>query len=283
MLEITDKNDVRKACAKARDKGITIGFVPTMGALHEGHLSLVRKSKQDGRFTVVSIFVNPTQFGPDEDLQKYPRDYMRDKNMLAECDVDFIYFPTNESLYSFDFSTWVNEDVVSAKLCGRTRKGHFRGVLTIVAKLFLIAMPDVAYFGQKDYQQAILIKKMVRDLNFPVEIEVMPTIRESDGLAMSSRNIYLNPDQRRDALTFYRTLKTIEKLFDNGEKNISNLIGIGKQYFVENSGNAELEYLEILDSENLDDIENISGRAVVAIAGKVGQTRLIDNILLPDY
>jgi len=283
LLEITDKNDVRKACAKARDKGITIGFVPTMGALHEGHLSLVRKSKQDGRFTVVSIFVNPTQFGPDEDLQKYPRDYMRDKNMLAECDVDFIYFPTNESLYSFDFSTWVNEDVVSAKLCGRTRKGHFRGVLTIVAKLFLIAMPDVAYFGQKDYQQAILIKKMVRDLNFPVEIEVMPTIRESDGLAMSSRNIYLNPDQRRDALTFYRTLKTIEKLFDNGEKNISNLIGIGKQYFVENSGNAELEYLEILDSENLDDIENISGRAVVAIAGKVGQTRLIDNILLPDY
>ena len=283
MLEITDKNDVRKACAKARDKGITIGFVPTMGALHEGHLSLVRKSKQDGRFTVVSIFVNPTQFAPNEDLQKYPRDYMRDKNMLAECDVDFIYFPTNESLYSFDFSTWINEDVVSMKLCGRTRKGHFRGVLTIVAKLFLIAMPDVAYFGQKDYQQAILIKKMVRDLNFPVEIEVMPTIRESDGLAMSSRNIYLNPDQRRDALTFYRTLKTIAKSFDNGEKNISSLIGIGKQYFVENSGNAELEYLEILDSANLDDIENISGRAVVAIAGKVGQTRLIDNILLPDY
>ena len=283
MLEITDKNDVRKACAKARDKGITIGFVPTMGALHEGHLSLVRKSKQDGRFTVVSIFVNPTQFGPDEDLQKYPRDYARDKNMLAECDVDFIYSPTNESLYSFDFSTWINEDVVSMKLCGRTRKGHFRGVLTIVAKLFLIAMPDVAYFGQKDYQQAILIKKMVRDLNFPVEIEVMPTIRESDGLAMSSRNIYLNPDQRRDALTFYRTLKAIAKSFDNGEKNISNLIGIGKQYFVENSGNAELEYLEILDSANLDDIENISGRAVVAIAGKVGQTRLIDNILLPDY
>jgi len=283
LLEITDKNDVRKACAKARDKGITIGFVPTMGALHEGHLSLVRKSKQDGRFTVVSIFVNPTQFAPNEDLQKYPRDYMRDKNMLAECDVDFIYFPTNESLYSFDFSTWINEDVVSMKLCGRTRKGHFRGVLTIVAKLFLIAMPDVAYFGQKDYQQAILIKKMVRDLNFPVEIEVMPTIRESDGLAMSSRNIYLNPDQRRDALTFYRTLKTIAKSFDNGEKNISSLIGIGKQYFVENSGNAELEYLEILDSANLDDIENISGRAVVAIAGKVGQTRLIDNILLPDY
>jgi pantoate--beta-alanine ligase len=282
-LEITDKNDVRKACAKARDKGITIGFVPTMGALHEGHLSLVRKSKQDGRFTVVSIFVNPAQFGPDEDLEKYPRDYARDKNMLAECDVDFIYFPTNESLYSFDFSTWVNEDVVSKKLCGRTRKEHFRGVLTIVAKLFLIVMPDVAYFGQKDYQQAILIKKMVRELNFPVEIEVMPTIRESDGLAMSSRNIYLNPDQRRDALTFYRTLKTIEKSFDNEEKNISNLIGIGKQYFVENSGNAELEYLEILDSENLDGIENISGRAVVAIAGKVGQTRLIDNILLPDY
>lgn len=263
--------------------GFKIGFVPTMGALHDGHLSLVKKSKQDGNFTVVSIFVNPTQFGPNEDLAKYPRTYEKDKELLLSCNTDAIYYPSKESLYPQDFSTWVVEDNISQKLCGKTRKGHFRGVLTIVAKLFLIVMPDIAYFGLKDYQQSVLIKKMVRELNFPIQIEVLPTVRESDGLAMSSRNTYLNADERRDAIIFYRTLQNIERHFNNGERNVKKLLEIGRQYFTENSGIAELEYLEILDAENLSNIEDIRERAVVAIGGKVGSTRLIDNIILSLY
>ena len=281
MFEISDKNEVGKVIADARVKGMTIGFVPTMGALHDGHLSLVTKSKSDGHFTVVSIYVNPAQFSPGEDFEKYPRVYEQDKSLLGRCKTDLIYYPSNESLYSPDFSTWIIEEDISRKLCGRTRREHFRGVLTIVAKLFSIVVPDVAYFGRKDYQQSVLIKKMVRELDIPVKIEVLPTIRESDGLAMSSRNRNLDAEQRRDALIINRTLKTIAKSFETGESSVKKLLSIGKQYFVENSGQAELEYLEILDPENLDEIEKITGRAVVAIAGKVGQTRLIDNLVLP--
>ncbi|MBU1023192.1 pantoate--beta-alanine ligase [bacterium] len=281
MIEVSEKENLRKLVRDARKSGMTIGLVPTMGCLHEGHLSLVRKSVEDCDYTVVSIFVNPAQFGPKEDLNKYPRVYEQDKLLLENLGVDCIYYPTEESMYPNEFSTWVIEDRISNVLCGKSRPGHFKGVLTIVAKLFNLVQPDFVYFGRKDFQQALLIQKMVDELDFPCKIVACPIVREEDGLAMSSRNQYLSETERAEALLLSKTLFMVEESFLKGEKKAETLIDVQKR--VLNgccSENFKLEYFEILDPETLERIETVGKSALVAIAGQVGATRLIDNVLL---
>ena len=250
-----------------------------MGALHEGHLSLVRAARQSCDVLAVSIFVNPTQFGPSEDLAKYPRSFERDRELL-ECEgVDFLFAPTVEEMYPAGAVTWVTVEELSGKLDGRSRPGHFRGVTTVVAKLFHIIEPDVAFFGQKDAAQVAIIRRMVRDLNLPVDIVVRPIVREPDGLAMSSRNMYLDARQRQQALVLYRSLMRIKQLAEAGERDAAKLLAAAREEFArENS--VRLDYLEIVNPETLDPIENVSAGALVAVAAYVGTTRLIDNILL---
>jgi pantoate--beta-alanine ligase len=279
LLEITDITDLRDSLREIRKSGKSIGLVPTMGYLHKGHISLVEKSVSECDYTVVSIFVNPAQFAPTEDFDKYPRDYEKDKNLLQHAGTDLIFYPSNEIMYPETFSTWIIEDKISKILCGKTRPTHFRGVLTIVAKLFNLVQPDVAYFGQKDYQQAVLISKMVSDLNIPVRIEICPIVREPDGLAMSSRNNYLKEEERSDALVYSKTLNCVNRFFYEGITSVDILIEEGKKYFTENCGSASLEYLEIRDAENLDEIQTIDRKSVALIAGHSGPTRLIDNLI----
>ena len=277
-MEVTETiESVRALVRTARDEGKKIGFVPTMGALHIGHISLIEVAVADCDFVVVSIFVNPAQFGENEDLDNYPRDYQRDKSLLEEKGTDLIFYPNHETMYPEQFSTWIIEDHCSKSLCGKTRSRHFRGVLTIVAKLFNLVQPNNAYFGQKDYQQAVLIKKMVSELNFPLEIVICPIARESDGLAMSSRNNYLGEDERTDALVLSKTLNHISHLFTDGENAVEKLVSEGKKYFTDNCGKASLEYLEILDGETLSEINSVKHRSAALIAGNSGATRLIDN------
>lgn len=281
MIEASEKAELRNTLRDVRASQKTIGFVPTMGFLHEGHLSLVKNSVEKCDFTVVSIFVNPPQFGKNEDLAKYPCDYDRDKELLENVKADLIFNPAKESLYPDGFSTWVIEDEVSKHLCGKSRPTHFKGVLTIVAKLFNIVLPDFAFFGQKDYQQLLLIKKMVKELDFPIKIISCPIVRESDGLAMSSRNIYLGEKERNDALVLSKILFGIDKAFKDGESDVSVLITLKDKILADsNSKNVKLEYFEILNPENLKPLVKIENSALVAIAGKCGTTRLIDNIIL---
>lgn len=280
MLEITEIADLQDILSNVYSSGMSIGFVPTMGYLHQGHMSLVERSVSECDFTVVSIFINPTQFAPTEDSEKYPRDYDKDKELLQNAGTDLVFYPSNETMYPETFSTWVIEDKISKILCGKSRPTHFRGVLTIVAKLFNLVLPDIAYFGQKDYQQVVLIFKMVNDLNIPVDIGICPIVREPDGLAMSSRNSYLKEDERSDALVFSKTLNRVNQLFSDGIKSVESLVEEGKKYFTENCGAASLEYLEIRDAVNLDEIQTVDWKAVVLIAGHSGPTRLIDNLIL---
>ncbi|MCD6216683.1 pantoate--beta-alanine ligase [bacterium] len=281
MIEAFEKEELRNVLWDIRASQKTIGFVPTMGFLHDGHLSLVKNSVEKCDFTVVSIFVNPAQFGPNEDLDNYPRDYEQDKKLLENAKTDLIFYPEKESLYPDGFSTWVVEDKLSKVLCGKSRPTHFKGVLTIVAKLFNIVQPDFAFFGQKDYQQLLLIKKMVKELDFPIEIISCPIVRESDGLAMSSRNKYLSDKERSDSLVLPRIIFEIEKAFQDGESNTKNLISLKDKIISDsNSKNVKLEYFEILNSDNLEPLDKIEKSALVAIAGKCGSTRLIDNIIL---
>lgn len=279
-MEKTEIADLRNSLKEIRQSGMKIGFVPTMGYLHKGHISLVEKSVSECDYTVVSIFVNPTQFAPTEDLERYPRDYDKDKELLQKAGNDLIFYPSNEIMYPETFSTWIIEDKISKTLCGKSRPNHFRGVLTIVAKLFNLVQPDIAYFGQKDFQQAVLIKQMVSDLDIPVGIEICQIVREPDGLAMSSRNSYLKDDERADALVFSKTLNCVSRFFSEGIKSVDTLIEEGKKYFTENCGEASLEYLEIRDAENLDEIQTIERKSVALIAGHSGPTRLIDNLIL---
>lgn len=251
-----------------------------MGALHEGHLSLVRAARASSDVVAASIFVNPTQFGPNEDLAKYPRSFERDREMLEREGVELLFAPSAEEMYPAGAVTWVTVEGLSEKLDGRSRPGHFRGVTTVVAKLFHAVEPDAAFFGQKDAAQVAIIRRMVRDLNLPVEIVVCPIVRESDGLAMSSRNAYLDAAQRKQALVLHRSLHRVQALAKAGERNASQLLAGGREEFArENS--VRLDYFEIVDPETLDPIEDISGGALVAVAAFVGSTRLIDNILLP--
>jgi pantoate--beta-alanine ligase len=273
-------DEMRAASRAARRAGKSLGLVPTMGALHEGHLSLVRAAKAQCDLVAASIFVNPLQFGPNEDLAKYPRTFDRDRELFLQEGVDFIFAPSVEEMYPAGAVTYVTVEGLSDKLCGRSRPGHFRGVTTVVAKLFNIVEPDRAFFGQKDAAQSTIIQRMVRDLNIPVRIVVCPIVREPDGLAMSSRNAYLDPQQRESARVLYRSLMAVQERFDQGERKVRALIEAGTQVFAQ-VPSVRLDYFEIVDPETVDPLDDLSRPALVAVAAFVGKARLIDNILLP--
>jgi pantoate--beta-alanine ligase len=274
---------MRAACRAARSAGKRLGFVPTMGALHEGHLSLVRAAKVSCGVVAASIFVNPTQFGPNEDLAKYPRSFEHDRALLEREEVDLLFAPSVEEMYPQGAVTWVTVEELSSKLDGRSRPGHFRGVTTVVAKLFHIVEPDAAFFGQKDAAQAAIIRRMVRDLHMPIEIVACPIVREADGLAMSSRNSYLDAEQRKQALVLHRSLMRVDEWFNGGERDAGRLIAAARQEFFAESS-VRLDYFEIVNPETLDAVEDVSRGSLVAVAAYVGTTRLIDNLLLaPDH
>jgi pantoate--beta-alanine ligase len=256
-----------------------VGLVPTMGFLHEGHLSLVRRARAECNSVVVSIFVNPTQFGLHEDLSAYPRDLPRDLQLLEVAGVDLIWTPTPEVMYPRGYQTWVVVDEVTQPLEGAMRPGHFRGVTTVVVKLFAGVQPQKAYFGQKDAQQAIVIQQMTRDLNFPIDITICPTVREPDGLAMSSRNALLNPQERRAAAVLYRALASAEAAFDGGERQAERLRRIVTE-IVENEPLANMQYVSCADPYTLQELEIVTDRALLSLAAFFGQTRLIDNVVL---
>lgn len=260
--------------------GRSIGFVPTMGALHEGHMSLVRRAKEENDITVVSIFVNPMQFGPSEDLNKYPRDFDNDSSKLRKEEVDIFFIPDVSQMYPFGFSTHVEVEKLSDVLCGPFRPGHFRGVATVVSKLFNIVRPTRAYFGQKDLQQSVIIKKMAKDLDMGIEIVTCPTLRESDGLAMSSRNAYLNEEERKAATVIYKCLcKTIDVI----KSGIISQEGI-KRFMKEELSKepliTEIQYASVFDISTLSEVEEVRKEAALAIAVKIGSTRLIDNMFV---
>jgi pantoate--beta-alanine ligase len=271
--------EMRAASRDARRSSKKLGFVPTMGALHEGHLSLMRAARQATDIIAASIFVNPTQFGPKEDLAKYPRSFEADCDLLKREGVDLVFAPSVEEMYPAGVVTWVTVEELSNKLDGRSRPGHFRGVTTVVSKLFHIVEPDSAFFGQKDAAQVAIIRRMVRDLNLPLEIVVCPIVRERDGLAMSSRNAYLGPDQRRQALVLHRSLMRIQQLIREGEVSANNLITAGRKEFAAEPS-VRIDYLEIVNPDTLDSIQDIGQRALIAVAAYVGSTRLIDNVLI---
>ena len=262
-----------------RRDGKRLGFVPTMGALHEGHLSLLSAARASCDIVTASIFVNPTQFGPNEDLEKYPRSFERDWELLEKEGVDVLFAPSVEEMYPAGAVTWVTVEELSGKLDGRSRPGHFRGVTTIVSKLFHVVEPDVAFFGQKDAAQVAIIRRMVRDLNLPVEIAACPIVREVDGLAMSSRNAYLDPQQRKQALVLHRSLMRVEKRVDEGERKAAKLVAAAREEFGREPA-VRLDYFEIVDAQSLDPLEDVSNGAVAAVAAYVGPTRLIDNLVL---
>jgi pantoate--beta-alanine ligase len=264
----------------ARQKAQRLGFVPTMGALHVGHLALVRGAKAQSDVVAISIFVNPLQFGPKEDFSKYPRTFDRDCEVLEKEGVEFLFAPTVEEMYPRKAITYVNVEGLSDKLDGKSRPAHFRGVTTVVSKLFHIVAPDLAFFGQKDAAQVAIIRRMVRDLNIPVEVVVCPIVREPDGLAMSSRNAYLDTQQRKSALVLYRSLLYVQNLFQQGERNAGTLTKAGMKILGEEPS-VRLDYFEMVNPETLEPVGEITRGTLVAVAAYVGTTRLIDNILLP--
>ncbi len=256
-----------------------VGFVPTMGYLHEGHLSLVRHARVDNPSVVVSIFVNPTQFGPQEDFKTYPRDIQRDLAMLEGEKTDIVFMPEAAEMYPAGFNSWVEVGKVTERLEGAFRPGHFRGVATVVAKLFDIVQPTRAYFGQKDAQQAIVIKKMVADLNMNLEVVALPTVREPDSLAMSSRNTYLNPEQRQAATVLYKALSLTRELWSQGEKDAERLRQ-EMTALIQKEPLAKIDYISVADTDTLDELDTVTPQALVSLAVKIGSTRLIDNIVL---
>ena len=271
--------ETRAALRKLRAPNRTVGLVPTMGALHTGHISLVRAARAQSDVVVATIFVNPTQFAPNEDFSKYPRTFEEDCRLLEREGVDLLFAPAAEEMYPPGASTFVEVGGISDRLDGVSRPGHFRGVATIVAKLFHIVSPDRAFFGQKDAAQVAVLRSMVRDLNFPLEIVVCPTVREPDGLALSSRNRYLSPAERQIALTLRRTLTEIEERATQGEERSSGLIETGLEV-LSRAPEVRLDYLKIVDPDTLEDVDEIRNGALVAIAAWVGATRLIDNIVV---
>jgi len=257
----------------------TIGFVPTMGFLHEGHLSLVRAARKKADVTVVSIFVNPMQFGPKEDFKAYPRDLARDCALLEKEGADYVFHPEAVQMYPDGYKTYVEVHDLQDKLCGRSRPGHFRGVCTVVLKLFQIVEPDFAFFGQKDAQQTIILRKMVRDLNLNVQVEVMPIIREPDGLAMSSRNTYLNAEERAAALVLSRSLEGARSQVDQGERTPDVILGAIRA-MVEREPLARIDYIEAVNTQDLNPVQEIGPGTLIALAVYIGKTRLIDNIII---
>lgn len=261
--------------------GKKIAFVPTMGYFHEGHLSLMKEARKRADHVITSIYVNPTQFGPKEDFSKYPRDFDRDAQMAQSVGVDVIFFPSNQEMYPEGYQTYVNVENVTQNLCGASRPGHFRGVTTICCKLFNIVKPHAAIFGKKDYQQLAAIKRMVADLNLDLEIVGMPTFREPDGLAMSSRNVYLSARERPSALTLVASLKSAQKRYAEGERKASVMIGEAVKR-IQSAEFTDIDYIKICDASTLEDVEDIKGEAVMALAVRVGKTRLIDNAVLSE-
>lgn len=271
--------EVRTAVASARGRGVSVALVPTMGALHVGHVSLIRRARAENGFVVVSVFVNPTQFGVPSDLETYPRDLARDRDLAQTAGADLIFCPTVKDMYPEGFCTWVEVEGPTAGLCGASRPGHFRGVCTVVAKLFNICAPDRAYFGEKDFQQLAVIKRMARDLDLPVEVVGCPTVREGDGLAMSSRNVRLTPEPRAQAPVLYRALTAAQAAVENGERDAERLKA-GIRAVLADADLATIDYVEIVDVETLEPVAVIDRPALIAVAVLFGDVRLIDNVTL---
>ncbi len=271
--------EIRACVAQAHKGGKTVGFVPTMGALHDGHVSLIQAAGKRCDYVVVSIFVNPTQFGPGEDLNKYPRPFEKDRAICERHGVDAVFAPEAGEMYPRENLTWVNVEKLTDRLCGEFRPGHFRGVATVCAKLFNIVCPDVAFFGQKDAQQALVIRRMVADLNMPLEIVVCPTVREPDGLAMSSRNQYLSPGERKDATRIYQSLERCRALIEAGERDADAIRGQMRDILRQMPA-TKIEYVSVSDAETLEELGQVRGRVLVAVAVRVKSARLIDNILV---
>ncbi|MDD6489057.1 MAG: pantoate--beta-alanine ligase [Clostridia bacterium] len=278
MKVTTTINETRSIISEWKKQGLTVGFVPTMGYLHEGHQSLIKKAVQENDRVAVSIFVNPMQFSPNEDLDKYPRDFAADTKLCSESGVDLIFHPEPEEMYCDGFCSFVDMTGLTAELCGKSRPIHFRGVCTVVNKLFNIIQPDRAYFGQKDAQQLSVIRRMVKDLNIPTEIIDCPIIREADGLAKSSRNKYLNPEERKAALILSKTIFLGERLIKDGEKNVSVILDKMKKN-IETEPLAKIDYVEAVDFDSVQKIDEIKGKVLFAIAVYIGKTRLIDNFI----
>lgn len=278
-MKVIKKIDELRAELNQYKNNKTIGFVPTMGYFHDGHLSLMDRAKKEADIVVVSLYVNPTQFGPNEDLDVYPRNFERDEKLAEEHGVDILFYPDNHEMYPHGYKTYVYTEDLSQKLCGKSRANHFRGVTTIVTKLFNIVQPDLAVFGQKDHQQAIIIQRMVKDLNMPIKIIVSPIIREKDGLAMSSRNKYLSKDERNQAVILYQSLQKAKKLVENGELDATILKKKIREE-ISTSSLAKIEYIEIINDKNLNSVEKIEAGTFAAVAVYFGKTRLIDNIVL---
>jgi len=279
MKAIKKIDEMRSAVSGIKSEGMSIGLVPTMGYLHEGHLSLVRESLRKADVTVVSIFVNPAQFGPREDLKEYPRDMNRDSEVLEREGIDYLFVPEADEMYPQGYKTYVEVHDLQDKLCGRSRPGHFRGVCTGVLKLFNIINPDISFFGQKDYQQAIILKRMVKELNLGVKIEVLPLIREEDGLALSSRNKYLTQEERKAALVLSKSLKEAKSMVDKGQRDSAAIIKEMKE-MIGRESLVKIDYVEIVDMDNLDPVARIEKEALAALAVFIGRVRLIDNTIL---
>lgn len=272
---------MKQVARQARAEGRLSGFVPTMGALHAGHMSLVRTAMKECRPVIASIFVNPTQFGPNEDFQKYPRTFAADSKQLEEAGVDYLFAPEAAEIYPREFRTWVNVEGLSDRLDGRSRPGHFRGVTTVVLKLLQIVQPQKAYFGRKDAQQARLIRQMARDLHLDAEIVVCPIVREPDGLAMSSRNAYLKPNERRAATVLYRALDGARRAIERGERDALRLVAAMRET-MRGEPSVETEYVELVDAESLEPMTLLRDECLALLAARVGATRLIDNLLIEE-
>ena len=278
MKIIDTPEEMQKQARLLMQSGEYIGFVPTMGYLHEGHLSLIRIAKEYADAVVVSIFVNPAQFGPNEDLAAYPRDFERDEKLCREAGADFLFYPTSQNMYLDDHSLWLSEESLSTVLCGASRPGHFRGVCTVVAKLLNIVQPDYMVLGEKDAQQLRVLRRMVRDLNFHVQIIAAPTVREADGLAMSSRNKYLTPAERKEAVCLFQSLEKAKTLFAAGERDAEKIKTAMRAVIEATSG--RIDYLEIVDDESLQSVNTLGKPALAALAVKFSGARLIDNAVL---
>lgn len=279
MRIIESTADVKRWSRERRVEGKSIGFVPTMGYLHEGHVSLMRRAREENDLLVVSLFVNPTQFGPGEDLERYPRDPDGDASACIAAGVDVLYMPDATGIYAPGFQTYVEVEKVSRPLCGVSRPGHFRGVATVVLKLFSIVQPTATYFGRKDYQQLQVITTMVRDLDLDVRIVPCETVREEDGVAMSSRNAYLAPHERKQAVCLYYALLAARRLFDEGERSAESYLQAMRAR-IEQEQDARIDYVSLVHPETLEDLREVHDRAVAALAVRIGSTRLIDNMLL---
>ena len=278
MQIVHTQEEVRQAVRQWRSEGLSVGLVPTMGYLHEGHQSLIRKSVEDNDRTVVSVFVNPMQFGAGEDLESYPRDMEKDAALCEETGADIVFNPTPEEMYPEGFCTYVDMNGLTTNLCGKTRPTHFRGVMTVVSKLFNMTTPDRAYFGWKDAQQLCVVKRMARDLSMGLEIVGCPIIREEDGLAKSSRNTYLNDEERKAALILSKTLALGKKMLDEGERNPEVLLSAMKKN-IETEPLARIDYVQAVDLDRVEDVKEIKGEVLVAMAVYIGKTRLIDNFV----